>query len=397
MDYNKLGMFIHWGIFAMTEHHEQALARADMSFDVYDEFPKSFNPKKYNPEKWVKFAKKCGMKYICFTTKHHDGFCMWDTKETDYNIMNTPFKKDALKMLADACKKHGMKLSLYYSNPDWHHENAYNEKASHQWKSRYPERADSVKYREFIKRQITELLTNYGEIYTLFWDISPEMIDKSINQLCRKLQPNILINNRGYDDGDFDTPERDVPEGERFRKMTEACESVGEQAWGYRKNEDYMSIRYLKCSIDKVMAMGGSYLLNVGPKVDGTFPKQAINSLRAVGDWYNRMNGALEEHEKSDFEFEFLFKNPCIVTQKNGKKYFHFYNGLRSNAVNLIKYPSVPKKAVFLNSGKEVGIRYETLPMHTNEDFIAVDPVVSFIDIPCNDYPDEPMVLEVEF
>ena len=161
---NKFGLFIHWGIYALTEDSEQAFARYDMDRKEYDALKDRFNPVKYDPEQWVLMAKRAGMKYICFTAKHHDGFCMWDTKETSYNIMNTPYGKDVLKMLAEACQKHGMLLSIYYSNPDWHHPNAYNPNSTHQWKAKNKENADTVEYRKFVKAQLTELLTNYGRI-----------------------------------------------------------------------------------------------------------------------------------------------------------------------------------------------------------------------------------------
>ena len=161
---NKFGMFIHWGIYALTGIQEQALARSNMDKDEYEGLTKQFNPTEYDPEKWVLLAKNAGMKYICFTTKHHDGFCMWDTKQTDYNVMNTPYGKDILKLLADACHKHGVGLSLYYSNPDGHHEYGYNPKSSHQWCAVKKGEVNNEKYRDFIKKQVTELLTNYGEI-----------------------------------------------------------------------------------------------------------------------------------------------------------------------------------------------------------------------------------------
>ena len=129
---NKFGMFIHWGIYSLIGVHEQVFAKLDIPREEYEALAERFDPVEYDPEKWVLLAKEAGMKYICFTAKHHDGFCMWDTKYTDYNIMNTPYGKDVLAMLAAACKKHGMLLSIYYSCPDWHHEDAYNPKSSHQ-------------------------------------------------------------------------------------------------------------------------------------------------------------------------------------------------------------------------------------------------------------------------
>jgi len=165
---NRFGMFIHWGIYALYADHEQVLARRNLDNAAYERRMAEFNPVRYDPEEWVKLAKDAGMRYICFTAKHHDGFCMWDTCETAYNIMNTPYGRDVLKLLSDACRKHGMALSLYYSNPDWHEPSAYNPLSTHQWKSIDPSKGDSEKYRAFVKAQLTELLTNYGPIYTLF-------------------------------------------------------------------------------------------------------------------------------------------------------------------------------------------------------------------------------------
>ena len=394
---NKLGMFIHWGPYAEYGLHEQALARHGLPHEEYQQKAMAFCPTEYNPEEWVLLAKNAGMKYICFTTKHHDGFCMWDTKYTDYNIMNTPYGKDVLKQLADACQKHGVLLSLYYSNPDWHHENAYNPNSTHQWACRNTEKSDLTAYRKFIKNQMTELLTGYGKIYTLFWDIPPHIEDKSLNELVRSLQPDILINDRGWDAGDFSTPERKVPDGNRFSRMTEACQSVGKQAWGYRVDEDYYSLSYLKSSIDKVMAMGGSYLLNVGPMANGKIPEKAADVIRKIGDWYNRLGGALENHEAPPFPVE-IVRTPCIATQKNGKTYLHLYEGCYCSAVIFAQTPpSLPKKAVLLNDGRELRIRYGFLPSQWDEVTPCTPKVLSIADIPCDEFCGEPLVIELTY
>jgi alpha-L-fucosidase len=138
-------MFVHWGIYAQTGLQDQAIVRYEMDRGEYEALQHTFDPFDYDPEQWVLMAKAAGMKYICFTAKHHDGFCMWDTKQTDYNIMNTPYGKDVLKMLADACQKHGMLLSIYYSNPDWHYEYGYNPASTHQWRSVQTEHPDTEK------------------------------------------------------------------------------------------------------------------------------------------------------------------------------------------------------------------------------------------------------------
>ena len=395
---NRFGLFIHWGLYAIPAVHEQVLARGDWNHDDYEALMHRFDPIRYDPEAWVRMARDCGMSYLCFTTKHHDGFCMWDTGQTDYNIMNTPNGKDVLKLLADACHKYGMKLSLYYSNPDWHHPNAYNALSTHQWKAKYPELTDMDAYIAYIKAHVTELLTNYGEIYTFFWDIPPHIEDKSINELVRALQPNILINNRGFDAGDFATPERSVPDGDRFPTMTEACQSVGENSWGYRAEEDYFSARHLMQSIDKIMAMGGSYLLNVGPMADGTIPKRSEQLLCRIGTWYNRTQIALENTVPAARTYSLSGGMPYIAVEKNGVTYFHFYRGLNSTAVTFLDDDiPTPCRAVLLNSGEALPIRHGTLPSKVDADTVARKQYYSIREIPVDEYPAEPLIIAVEW
>ena len=387
---NKFGMFIHWGPYAQLGFHEQVLARRDMSHDEYEKMALEFNPTDYDPEKWVLLAKKAGMKYVCFTAKHHDGFCMWDTKCTDYNIMNTPYKKDVLKMLSDACKKHGMLLSLYYSNPDWHHEYAYNPNSTHQWKAKNQDNTDTLVYREFIKEQITELLTNYGEIYTLFWDIPPHIEDASINELVRKLQPNIYINDRGWSAGDFSTPEREEESQNNSVRMTEACNSVGVYSWGYRKNEDFYTKRHLCCAIARYMSQGASYLLNVGPNAQGVITPEYENALLKVADWYLRMQGCLECAAVDTYDYG-IKNNKYVATIKNGKTYLHFYDGLISHSFAVKNFPKMPKNIKFMNSGENLPFEKTFLPEFFGKEILYV------YDIDVEKYIDEPIVIEIEW
>ena len=393
-------MFIHWGIYAQTGIQEQVYARCDWGRDRYERLCETFDPIDYDPEKWVLLAKEAGMKYICFTTKHHDGFCMWNTRYTDYSIMNTPYGKDVLKMLADACAKHEMKLSLYYSNPDWHHPYGYNPNSTHQWKAVMREDPDTEIYRTYIKNQITELLTNYGEIYTLFWDIPPKIDDPSINQLARSLQPNILINDRGFDKGDFSTPEREFQSigGTRFTRMTEACNSVGVQSWAYRADEDFYSMRHLMCSIDRIMAMGGSYLLNVGPDAKGTVTEEYVARIRRIGDWYRRMEGCLENTEEDTFDYQVKHEKSLIAVKKNGKTYLHFYSGISSSALCLKAWPTVPKAVRLMNTGETLPFCVEALPdffsMKTGK---AETPYLHIRNIPIDALSQEPIVVELEW
>ena len=396
---NKFGMFIHWGLYANTGVQEQVYARMNWSREKYEALMHSFNPVKYDPEKWVLLAKEAGMEYICFTTKHHDGFCMWDTKYTDYNVMHTPYGKDVLKMLADACKKHGIKLSLYYSNPDWYHPYGYNPASTHQWKAVMRNDVNNEIYREYVKNQVTELLTNYGEIYTFFWDIPPKVYDPSLNELVRKLQPGIFINDRGYDKGDFSTPEREYKtvEGTRFTRMTEANNSFGQQSWGFRENEDFYSVRHIIQAIDRYMSMGASYLLNAGPDALGVIREDYASRFRRVGDWYNRMEGCLECHEADDFDYG-PNHNRFIANKKNGKTYLHFYDGISSTAVNLRKYPCEPKQVRLMNTGETLRARIAYLPeCFDGKTGTASAPLLHISGIPVDDLQSEAIVLEIEW
>ena len=394
---NKFGMFVHWGFYALTGIQEQAFARMDMDRAEYESLMYKFDPVKYDPEEWVLLAKSAGMEYICFTTKHHDGFCMWDTAYTDYKIINTPYGKDTLKMLADACHKHGMILSLYYSNPDWHHPNGFNPASTHQWKAITDNGIDTAKYREFVKNQVRELLTNYGKIYTFFWDIPPRVYDPSFNEMIRELQPGIYINDRGYDTGDFSTPEREYQAAgsQRFTRMTEACNSLGVQSWGYRENEDFYSLRHLISAIDRTMAMGGSYLLNVGPDASGVITEKYASRLKRIGDWYNRMGGALVCHEEDTFNYAPRGAKP-IVTKKGGKTYFHFPDGMSSTALALKFYPSMPKGVRLLNTGALLPYAVERLPEFFNDGGTATL-VLHIHGIPVDDLASEAIVIEVEW
>ncbi len=396
---NRFGMFIHWGIYALTGLQDQAFVRYDMPRAEYEALMHRFNPVKYDPEKWVLLAKEAGMKYICFTTKHHDGFCMWDTKYSDYSIMHTPYGKDVLKMLAAACEKHGMALSLYYSIPDWHHPKGFNPNSTHQWRAVNQDAPDFEPYREYVKNQITELLTGYGKIYTLFWDIPPRIFDPAMNEYVRSLQPGILINNRGFDPGDFSTPEREYESDANnapYPAMTEACNSIDAQSWGYRVEADFYSHRHILSSIDRTMARGGSYLLNIGPNADGELAPDHAERIRRVGKWYARMEGCLECHEPDTFDYQVYKSGDCIVTRKDARSYFHFYNGTISTAVLMKNYPCLPRSVRLMNTGKPLPFKAEILPEHFNGKTGRAEQVFLHIrGIPVDDLSCEPIVLEI--
>ena len=389
----RFGMFIHWGIYSVGAWHEQEQWRYPVDSGEYMKYAQQFNPVLFDPEQWLDLVEEAGMDYVCFTTKHHDGFCMWDTAYTDFTIMNTSYGKDVLKLLADACHRRGIGLSLYYSVPDWHHKNYPNQGGSHELAYPKPgDEPDEDKYVEYVKNQLTELCTNYGKIESFFWDIPPVRRDPSLNEYIRKMQPGILINDRGYDEGDFATPERSLPEGGRFERYTEACQSVGWQAWGYRKNEDYYSHKFLMESIDIYMAMGGNYLLNVGPKPDGTIPPEAQDSLRAIGEWYKRVKEALWAEPASHL----IPSSQFLLTAKDNTLYLHFHKSPESNGLILETIGKLPKSATVLNNEQELYAAFERMPTLCSPPH-AGRPVLHLNRIPIDQLAGEVIILKLEF
>lgn len=389
----RFGMFIHWGLYAIRGWHEQEQWRYPVESDIYQKYIDQFNPQKFDPKTWIMLAKQAGMDYVCFTTKHHDGFCMWDTNYSDFKVTNSPYGKDVLKELAEACEKMEMSLSLYYSVPDWHHKHYPNLGRSHELaRPKEGDSPDEDRYIAYVKNQVTELLTNYGKIQSFFWDIPPQRQDPSVNQLVRKLQPEIYINNRGYDAGDFATPERSVPEGGRFSSLTEACQSVGRQSWGYRINEDYYSHRFLISSIDQIMAMGGNYVLNVGPDADGVIPKQAQETLHAVGKWYTNVKEALYAKPAS----EMISSNDFLITRKENTLYLHFPKEPESTGIFLTQIKEAPKKALVLNDQTPLTVSFDQMPtLCSPPDHCG--PVLHLNGIPVNRLAGETIILALEF
>lgn len=205
----RFGMFIHWGPVSLTGH-EIGWSRGEQTpIEVYDHLYQRFNPTNFNADEWVGAAKAAGMKYIVLTTKHHDGFCLWDTKQTDFNIMNSPFKRDVVKELAAACKKQGIAFGTYYSTCDWHHPDF---PLTSPGGSVRREKSDIDAYNRYLLAQISELITNYGPLLTIWNDVPQEFKGRGVKtiKLVCQLQPDILINNRTGDGGDYDTPEQRV-------------------------------------------------------------------------------------------------------------------------------------------------------------------------------------------
>ena len=393
----RFGLFIHWGLYAIHAWHEQEQWRLGIPRKEYEELIHQFNPVRFDPDAWLDLAAEAGMKYVTITAKHVDGFCLWDTAQTDYNVMNTPYGKDILEMLADACHKRGFGLCFYYSIPDLHHPNYPHSGRNYELPEPMPGDEPGLdKYLDFIREQIRELCTQYGEIHGIWWDANMmEHRDPSFNDMIREFQPNAVINFRGFDEGDYDIAERDWSADKvdgvlAFERPMEGCTSVGLYSWGYKEDEDYYSDRYLIETMDKTFAKGGNYLLNVGPMADGTFPPEAVRILRTVGTWYQCVKESIEGAEPASHMTE---NANVLLTRKGDTLYVHLFKYPEDAGVPLYPINSLPRKATLLNTGTAVEARVDLTPGFYKEK----KEYLRLRNLPVNELTNTVMVVKLEF
>jgi alpha-L-fucosidase len=299
----RFGMFIHWGVYAVLAGvykgeqipgiGEWIMHRARIPVAEYKQYAKQFNPVKYDPEEWVLLARWAGMRYIVITSKHHDGFALFDSKVTDWDVVDaTPYGKDLLKGLVEAARKHGMKIGFYYSQAqDWCHPGGA--AAGGHWDE--AQEGDMDEYiRKIAVPQVREILTNYGTIDIIWWDTPVDMTEERAEMLLPllELQPNIIMNNRlgGGIEGDFGTPEQHIPETGIPGKDWEVCMTMND-TWGYKSyDHNWKSTETLIRNLVDIASKGGNYLLNVGPTAEGLIPEPSVVRLREIGRWMS-VNG----------------------------------------------------------------------------------------------------------
>jgi len=316
----RFGMFIHWGPVSLKGTEIGWSRGREIPIAEYDNLYKQFNPVKFNAEEWVKIAKDAGMKYIVFTSKHHDGFCMWDTKYTDFNIMNSPFKRDVMKELAEACKKYGMALGFYHSTCDWHHPDFPLTSPGGSVKR---ETSNLDRYTEYLKNESVEIITKYGPLLVMWYDV-PQQFDavrgQGVIDAITKIQPDIIVNNRTGAKGDFDTPEQRVG-GFQNERPWETCMTIARQ-WAWKPNDEVKSLEQCLHSLIRSAGGDGNLLFNVGPKPDGEIEPLQVTRLKEMGKWLQNNGDAIYGTRGGPFK-------PTdwgVSTRKGNTIYLHILN-----------------------------------------------------------------------
>jgi alpha-L-fucosidase len=322
----RFGLFIHWGLYSIpagewadqTHHGEWILNTAQIPVVEYEKLAGQFDPVRFDPDEWARIAAGAGMKYVVITSKHHDGFCLFDSAHTEYDVMATPFARDILHELADACHREGLRIGWYHSIMDWHHPDYLPRRG---WEQRSSDGAQFARYVDHLENQVRELLTNYGPIGVMWFDGEWEETwthqhGLGLYSLVRSLQPNVIVNNRvdkgrggmaglttdARFAGDFGTPEQEIPATGLPGVDWETCMTMNNH-WGYNKHDqDWKSTEDLLRKLADIASKGGNFLLNVGPTAEGTFPPEAIERLRDIGAWMGVHGEAIHGTQAGPFK-----------------------------------------------------------------------------------------------
>lgn len=342
----KFGMFIHWGPYAVIGRHEWARHRFQIPQAQYDVYARSFNPVRFNADEWVGLAYGAGARYIVITSKHHDGFSIYRSKVSDYDMEITPYPGDPLKDLAQASARRGIRLGFYHSIMDWHHP-AYTPKRA--WEVKDPKAGGNLdKYLDFMKEQLRELLTGYGDVAMIWFDgewehTTQELRSDEIYDFIRQVSPKTLINDRLYkrepgNRADFGTPEQFVPAtGMRDPSgnpiLWESCVTINTDSWGYNKYEtEFKTPRDLVRMLVEVVSKGGNLLLNVGPMPDGRIQQEFVTRLNAMGEWMNVNSEAIYGTTASPFARLPFFGR---ATVKGNTLYLHVFQWPREGKLRV--------------------------------------------------------------
>lgn len=377
--HDRFGMFIHWGLYAMPARHEWVKTNERIPEAHYDQYFKYFDPDLYDPREWARMAREAGMKYAVMTTKHHEGFCMFDSQYTDYKCTNTPAGRDLIREYVDAFRAEGLRVGFYYSLIDWHHPHfpidRLHPRRDDEDAQAQNEGRDVRIYAQYMRDQVKELLTNYGKIDILWFDFSyPEneggkawmkgkgkedWESEKLIALARSLQPGVIIDNRADMEQDLWTPEQYQPQSWITHKETgelvtwEACQTFS-GSWGYYRDEmTWKSPEMLLRMLINTVSLGGNLLMNVGPTSRGYLDSRAKEALRVYAGWMKYNSRSI--YGCTMAEPEFIAPNDCRYTQSaDGKRlYLHLF----AYPFAFVELPGMAGKvdyAQFLHDGSEV-------------------------------------------
>jgi alpha-L-fucosidase len=362
----RFGLFVHWGLYALAGRHEWVKQRERLTDEEYQPYFDHFDPDLFDPDAWAEAAAGAGMRYLVLTTKHHDGFCLWDSAYTDYSVANTPYGKDLVGPIVEAFRSRGLGVGFYHSLIDWHHPHfpidglhpAYQEGVSN------ADRNIEI-YQSYLHNQVEELLTRYGRIDTMWFDFSyskrrrngrltpggkgaEDWRSQELAALVRRLQPDCLINDRLEIPGDFTTPEQFQPPAPPDR-VWEACQTLN-GSWGYdRDNLDYKPVDLLVRMLVDTVSKDGNLLLNVGPNGRGAFDPRALETLRGIGEWTRLHGRSLYGAGASTYEAP----PDCRYTQRGDRLYVHVFTWPFKH-LHLPGLAGKVRYAQLLNDGSEI-------------------------------------------
>ena len=378
----RFGMFIHWGLYSVLGRHEWAMELEGIPVAEYEQLAKQFKPKPNAARDWAKLAKRAGMKYMVMTSKHHEGFCHFDTKLTNYCSPQQGPGRDLAKEYLDAARAEGLHCGFYYSLMDWHHPDGARCATDEQARRRFV---------DYIHGQIHELCSNYGKIDVLWYDVDWPLDAKGwesqkMNDMVLQLQPDIIVNNRNGLAGDFGTPEQEIV-AEKAGRDWEACMTMND-SWGYHKaDDDWKSPKTVVRNLIECARDGGNYLLNIGPKPDGSIPEESVRILTAVGEWMDKNGSTIYEAERCKVRHSAF----ADFTRKGNTLYIHVYFW-PGETVSIGGLQTKVKSAKLLASGKPVNFKQEEFRVQfTGLPAAAPDSPATVIAVECEGEPAQDM------
>ena len=354
----RFGMFIHFGIYSVLGRNEWLRARENIPQDEYAALADRFLPKPGAAREWAKLAKAAGMKYMVLTTRHHDGFSLWDSKVNPFNSVNYGPHRDIVREFVDACHEFDLKVGFYSSLMDWNHPDGY--------KCAYDEAARR-RFLDYIEALNVELLSNYGKIDILWYDVAQPLVgyngwdSLTRNQHLRALQPDIIINDRSYLDEDFGTPEGEIRPVERD---WEACMTFNGFSWGYinpEKAKPYSySAQQILLMVQKCAANGGNLLLNIGPGPDGSAPSDAIEPLTTVGKWLEAHKEAVYGPHAKGMELDEIGNGNTNQTAAPDRKTYYVWNWIWPDFSEItLCSATAPKRITIMETGEEIKFEHK--------------------------------------